>query len=141
MVEDTNYKIYSELFDNNISSFSFLFKTATSITGGDVKLTERLSIPSSKLRGFESGKVGPKDGNDFIGGNFVTSINFRWRLFCSISFFLASSAGNFVVSTGDSLLGCGLKLFKNDRETAGHALSTCFSFYPSMSFFRSKKSR
>ena len=75
-----NYKIYSELFDNNISSFSFLFKTATSITGDDVKLTERLSIPSSKLRGFERGKVGPKDGDDFIGGNFVTSINFQTSL-------------------------------------------------------------
>jgi outer membrane protein insertion porin family len=75
-----NYKIYSELFDNNISSFSFLVKTATSLTGDDVKLTERLSIPSNKLRGFERGKVGPKDGNDFIGGNFVTSINFQTSL-------------------------------------------------------------
>ena len=28
-------------------------------------MSERLSIPS-RLRGFESGKVGPKDGNDFI---------------------------------------------------------------------------
>ena len=75
-----NYKIYSELFDNNISSFSFLVKTATSLTGDDVKLTERLSIPSNKLRGFERGKVGPKDGNDFIGGNFVTSINLQTSL-------------------------------------------------------------
>ena len=75
-----NYKIYSELFDNNTSSFSFLVKTATSLTGDDIKLTERLSIPSNKLRGFERGKVGPKDGNDFIGGNFVTSINLQTSL-------------------------------------------------------------
>ena len=75
-----NYKIYSELFENNISSFSFLAKAATSITGDDVKLTERLSIPSNKLRGFERGKVGPKDGNDFIGGNFITAINFQTTL-------------------------------------------------------------
>ena len=33
-------------------------------------------IPSKKLRGFERGKVGPKDGNDFIGGNYLTAINF-----------------------------------------------------------------
>jgi outer membrane protein insertion porin family len=75
-----NYKIYSELFDNNISSFSFFIKTATSITNHDIKLTERLSVPSNKLRGFERGKVGPKDGNDFIGGNFVTSINLQTSL-------------------------------------------------------------
>jgi outer membrane protein insertion porin family len=72
-----NYKVYSELFENNISSFSLFLKSATSITGDDVKLTERLSIPSYRLRGFESGKVGPKDGADFIGGNFITSINFQ----------------------------------------------------------------
>ena len=33
-----------------------------------------------KLRGFEKGKVGPKDGNDFIGGNFAAGINFNSSL-------------------------------------------------------------
>ena len=32
-------------------------------------------IPSSRLRGFEYGKTGPRDGNDYIGGNFVSSLN------------------------------------------------------------------
>ena len=84
IVSDTNtltnsysYKIYSELFENNLSSFSLLLKSATSITGDDVKLTERLSIPSKRLRGFERGKIGPKDGSDFIGGNYLTAINFQ----------------------------------------------------------------
>ena len=44
-----NYKIYSELFENNISSFSLLLKSAISVTGEDIKLTERLSIPSIDL--------------------------------------------------------------------------------------------
>ena len=72
-----NYKIYSELYENNISSFSLLLKSATSLTGDDVKLTERLSIPSSRLRGFERGKIGPRDGTDFIGGNYLTAINLQ----------------------------------------------------------------
>ena len=72
-----NYKIYSELYENNISSFSLLLKSATSITGDDVKLSERLSIPSRRLRGFERGKVGPRDGADFIGGNYLSAINFQ----------------------------------------------------------------
>jgi len=87
IVSDTNtltntysYKIYSELFENNVSSFSFLIRSATSLSNEDVKLTERLSIPSNKLRGFERGKVGPKDGNDFIGGNFISSINLQSSL-------------------------------------------------------------
>ena len=32
-------------------------------------------MPARKLRGFESGKVGPKDGADFIGGNYAASMN------------------------------------------------------------------
>ena len=72
-----NYKIYSELYENNLSSFSLLLKSATSITSDDVKLSERLSIPSNRLRGFERGKVGPRDGADYIGGNYLTTINFQ----------------------------------------------------------------
>ncbi len=75
-----NYKYYTSLYDNNITSLSLFLQSANSINNKDVKLTERLFLPSSKLRGFEAGKVGPKDGEDFIGGNFATSINFNTTL-------------------------------------------------------------
>ena len=84
IISDTNtfknnyeYKVFSELFENNLSSFSFSLGSASSLTNDDVKLSERLFIPSRKLRGFESGKVGPKDGKDFIGGNFLTTVNLQ----------------------------------------------------------------
>ena len=70
------YNQYAELYDENITSFSFYLKAANSISGSDIKLSERLYIPATKLRGFEAGKVGPKDGNDFIGGNYITTLNF-----------------------------------------------------------------
>ena len=70
-----NYKIFKELYENNVSTFSFLFKSASSLGSEDIKLSERLYIPGKKLRGFESGKIGPKDGSDYIGGNYVSSIN------------------------------------------------------------------
>ena len=82
IISDTNtltntyaYRHYSELFENNISSFSLYLRAANSLTGDNVKLSERLFIPSSRLRGFENGKVGPKDGDDFIGGNYVSAMN------------------------------------------------------------------
>ena len=75
MTNSYSFQKYKSLYENNISSFGFYVESANSITGDDIKLTERLFIPSSKLRGFERGKVGPKDGSDFIGGNFVSSIN------------------------------------------------------------------
>ena len=70
-----NYKYYTELFENNISTFGFSLKGAKSLTNKDAKLSERLYIPSKLLRGFVRGKVGPKDGDDYIGGNFVSSLN------------------------------------------------------------------
>ncbi len=69
------YTYYNELYENNVTKFSFFGKAASSITGDDIKLSERIYLPGSRLRGFESGKVGPKDGSDFIGGNYASSIN------------------------------------------------------------------
>ena len=67
---------FVEYLDNNIFKSSFFFKSANSLSGDNIKLSERINIPSSRLRGFEFGKVGPKDGNDYIGGNFISSLNF-----------------------------------------------------------------
>ncbi len=74
----TNLYSFSNYFkynNSNIFKTSLFFKSAFSITGDDIKLSERLNIPYSRLRGFETDKVGPKDGNDYVGGNFVGSIN------------------------------------------------------------------
>ena len=74
------YKVYTDLYENNVTSMSFYVEAANSLTNDDIKLSERLYIPSRKLRGFESGKIGPKDGDDFVGGNFATAINFNSTL-------------------------------------------------------------
>ena len=82
LVSDTNtlvnsyqYNYYKELFEDNVTNASIFLQSANSISGDNVKLSERIYIPSRKLRGFERGKVGPKDGEDYIGGNFVTTAN------------------------------------------------------------------
>ena len=82
LISDTNtltnsydYKVFNEFYENNITTFSISLSSANSISDEDIKLSERLFIPSRKLRGFESGKVGPKDGEDFIGGNYLTTFN------------------------------------------------------------------
>jgi len=75
-----DYKIYSQWLDENIFSFGLFVKATNSLSGKDVKLSDRIFIPLSKLRGFEYGKVGPKDGLDYIGGNYATSINLATTL-------------------------------------------------------------
>ena len=68
-------KFYNEWLNENIATYGFYASTTNSLAGKDVKLSDRLFLPSSKLRGFENGKVGPKDGADFIGGNYLMSFN------------------------------------------------------------------
>ena len=46
----------------------------------DVRLSERLFMPQRRLRGFDTSKVGPKDANDWIGGNFATAVGFEAKL-------------------------------------------------------------
>ena len=75
LTNNDNFKIFKELYENNVSTFAFSLRGASSLSGDDIKLSERLYIPGRKLRGFESGKIGPKDGSDFIGGNYVSTIN------------------------------------------------------------------
>lgn len=67
---------YYEYLDKNIFKTSVYLKSSNSLSGDNIKLSERNYIPSTRLRGFEFGKVGPKDGDDYIGGNYIATINF-----------------------------------------------------------------
>ena len=71
------YTLYNEFYEDNITKLSFFAKAANSLTNDNIKLSERVYLPGSRLRGFVSGGVGPKDGNDFIGGNYATSVNIQ----------------------------------------------------------------
>jgi len=68
-------------FNNKvISDFGFYVSAINSINNKDVKISSRLAIPKNRLRGFESGKVGPVDGTDYVGGNYSASLNFNSTL-------------------------------------------------------------
>ena len=66
---------YYEYLSDVVASASFYVSSANSIGNKDVKISDRLYLPSKKLRGFEPGKVGPVDNGDFVGGNYITAIN------------------------------------------------------------------
>ncbi len=75
LINGYEFNFYQELMDEMISSFSFFARSVNSITGDDVRISERLYMPNSKLRGFQKGKVGPVDSNDYVGGNYISSVN------------------------------------------------------------------
>ena len=74
-----NFSRYHSFSDNLILSGKFYFNAVNSIDD-DVRVSRRVYIPSSKLRGFESGKFGPKDGNEYVGGNFGSAVNINTTL-------------------------------------------------------------
>jgi len=70
------YTTFNQIGESDmITRFSIQGRTINSLTDEDVRISKRLYIPSSRLRGFQSGKIGPVDGGDFIGGNHTASIN------------------------------------------------------------------
>jgi len=75
-----DFKSYHKLSENMISNISFYISTINSLEGSDVRVSDRVYLSSKKLRGFESGKLGPKDNLDFIGGNFASAFSISTTL-------------------------------------------------------------
>ncbi len=92
---------YNEIMDESVLSIGIFTRAINSLqSGDDVRVSKRLFLPSSKLRGFEAGKIGPKDGEDFVGGNYMASFNtavtlpFLFETFDNVDFSLFFDAAN-----------------------------------------------
>ena len=70
---------YHGFSEDLIGSLKIYARTINGIDS-DVRLTNRLFIPRNRLRGFNTYKVGPKDGEDYIGGNYITAVNAEAQL-------------------------------------------------------------
>ena len=67
---------YKEVLDDSVLSMGIYTRAINSLqSDNDARVSKRMFLPSSKLRGFEPGKIGPKDGADFVGGNYMASFN------------------------------------------------------------------
>ncbi len=65
---------YHSLSDNMILSAQFYLKTVNSLDD-NVRISRRAYVPARRLRGFEGGKIGPKDGQQYVGGNYASALN------------------------------------------------------------------
>ena len=70
-----DFRIYDEFFNENVATYSFYTSTTHALSSENVKLSERIFLSENRLRGFETGKIGPMDGKDFIGGNYTMALN------------------------------------------------------------------
>ncbi len=75
-LDTSKYKKFSEV----VTKISFFGKAVNTLGDKDVRISKRLYVPAHKLRGFEAGKIGPIEKNDYIGGNYMSAVNFNATL-------------------------------------------------------------
>ena len=86
-------------YDKITSSLGLYLRSVTGLSD-DARISERVTLPRKRLRGFSAGKIGPVDANDHVGGNYAASLNFQTNLpflfpsFQSIDFNYFVDAGN-----------------------------------------------
>ena len=68
---------YNAFSENIIGAAKFYISAINGVNDDNVRLSKRKNLSSRRLRGFEAGKVGPKDGGDHIGGNYAAALNFE----------------------------------------------------------------
>ena len=70
---------YHDFSEDLIGTLKFYARAINGVDE-DVRLSNRLYIPRSRLRGFRAFSVGPKDGDDYIGGNYNTALSAEAQL-------------------------------------------------------------
>ena len=71
---------YKAFTSNAIGTFKIFATAINGLNDEDVRLSKRVRLSSKQMRGFEPGKIGPKDGKDYVGGNYAASTNFELNL-------------------------------------------------------------
>ena len=71
---------YKPLSENLIGSAKIYLASINGLGGEDVRISKRRVASSSRLRGFEKNKIGPVDGSDHVGGNYIAALNFETNL-------------------------------------------------------------
>ena len=71
-----DYNIYKKLSDRLIGAFKFQAGSLNGYNSEYAPLSSNFKLGGKRLRGFKSGKVGPRTGNSYTGGQYyyLTSI-------------------------------------------------------------------
>ena len=66
--------------NESVANIGFYGRMINSMNNKDVRISDRLSLPRNKLKGFQFDSIGPVDNDDYVGGNYASSINFDTTL-------------------------------------------------------------
>jgi len=71
---------YKSMSEDFVWATKFYLNTIDGLDNEDVRLSKRVGLSTKRLRGFEKNKVGPKDGKDYVGGNYAAALNLETNL-------------------------------------------------------------
>ena len=76
LIHGFEFSSYQQIGEDVVGSLKF-YSRAVNGLDDDVRIGDRAHLPSKYLKGFESRKIGPKDGDDFVGGNYAAALGFN----------------------------------------------------------------
>ena len=79
IVNGIDLKAYRN-FSEDVIGVAKFYARAVNGVDDDVRLTSRIFLPAKKLRGFNTRRVGPKDGEDWVGGNYTSAFGLEAQL-------------------------------------------------------------
>ena len=69
------YQTWKKFNNEVVTNMSLYGTMINSLKDEDVRITDRISLPRKRLKGFQYGAIGPVDAGDYVGGNYATVIN------------------------------------------------------------------
>ena len=70
-----DFKHWYQLPNDMVTSFNIYGSVVHSLNGENVRITNRTFLPRNKLKGFNTGNIGPVDATDYVGGNYAAALN------------------------------------------------------------------
>ena len=69
------YQTWKKFNNEVVTNISLYGSMINSLKDEDVRITDRISLPRKRLKGFQYGAIGPVDAGDYVGGNYATVMN------------------------------------------------------------------
>ena len=111
-----DYNIYKKLSDRLIGAFKFQAGSLNGYNSEYAPLSSNFKLGGKRLRGFKSGKVGPRTGNSYTGGQYYYLTSFETNIDFNLDAFDITSTLFFDVGSVWGLENPAYSDIKDDHE-------------------------
>ena len=111
-----DYNIYKKLSDRLIGAFKFQAGSLNGYNSEYAPLSSNFKLGGKRLRGFKSGKVGPRTGNSYTGGQYYYLTSFETNIDFNLDAFDITSTLFFDIGSVWGLENPAYSNIKDDHE-------------------------